>query len=62
MEEFSREHYDVLMSFKEWASGIYGSAPCSTSLTQLSRSISSDFDRFRQVFHSFLELFLDVFN
>lgn len=25
MEEFSPEHYNVLMSFKEWASGLYGS-------------------------------------
>ena len=25
MEEFSRSHYEVLMSFKEWASGLYGS-------------------------------------
>ncbi|CAK9057862.1 unnamed protein product [Durusdinium trenchii] len=25
MEEFSPDHYNVLMSFKEWASGLYGS-------------------------------------
>ena len=25
MEEFSPEHYNVLMSFKEWASALYGS-------------------------------------
>jgi len=25
MEEFSKEHYNVLMSFKEWASSLYGS-------------------------------------
>ncbi|CAJ1372368.1 unnamed protein product [Effrenium voratum] len=25
MEEFSRDHYKVLMSFKQWASGLYGS-------------------------------------
>ena len=25
MEEFSPEHYNVLMSFKEWASSLYGS-------------------------------------